>query len=114
MNAVDTNVIVYSLDASEPDKQAKAKQLLAGLARTPSETLLLWQVAGELLSWLRKWESAGRVSRVDVEAHFRNFLAMFPLVVPSARLSRDTSTCTLVSAFRTGMQCCSPLAQKPA
>ena len=86
MNAVDTNVIVYSLDASEPDKQAKAKQLLAGLARTPSETLLLWQVAGELLSWLRKWESAGRVSRVDVEAHFRNFLAMFPLVAPSARL----------------------------
>ena len=31
MNAVDTKLFVYSLDANEPDKQAKAKLLLAGL-----------------------------------------------------------------------------------
>jgi hypothetical protein len=31
MNAVDTNVFVYSLDANEPVKQPKAKALLAGL-----------------------------------------------------------------------------------
>ena len=86
MNAVDTNVFVYALDVNEPDKQAKAKKLLVGLAQTSIETLLLWQVAGELLNWLRKWESADRVSSAGVEAHFWNFLAMFPLVVPSAEL----------------------------
>ena len=31
MNAVDTNVFVYSLDVHEPAKQAKAKALLAGV-----------------------------------------------------------------------------------
>lgn len=30
MNAIDTNVLVYSLDIHEPAKQAKAKELLAG------------------------------------------------------------------------------------
>src|SRR5438034_1342291 len=85
MNAVDTNVIVYSLDASEPAKQAKAQHLLGGLAQPPVETLLPWQVAGELLNCLRKWESAGRLAPADVEAHFRDFL-MFPLAVPSARV----------------------------
>ena len=34
MNAVDTNVLVYSLDGNEPVKQAKARNLLAGLAQT--------------------------------------------------------------------------------
>ena len=54
MNAVDTNVFVYSLDANEPDKQAKAKLLLAGLVGVRPSTVLPWQVAGELLNWLRK------------------------------------------------------------
>lgn len=88
MNAVDTNVLVYSLDVDDPGKQAKAKGLLAGLAQAPTETVLLWQVAGEFLSWLRKWELAGRVSSADVEAHIRDFLAMFPLVLPSAEVFR--------------------------
>lgn len=86
MNAVDTNVFVYALDDSEPVKQAKAQQLLGRLVQQPAETLLLWQVAGELLNCLRKWESAGRITAADVEAHFRDVLAMFPLRIPSAAL----------------------------
>lgn len=86
MNAVDTNVLVYSLDGNEPVKQVKAKNLLAGLAQTQAATILPWQVAGELLNWLRKWQSAGRVSNADVEAHFRDFLTMFPLVFPNAQV----------------------------
>jgi predicted nucleic acid-binding protein len=35
MNAVDTNVFLYSLDVNEPAKQAKAKALLAGLVGAP-------------------------------------------------------------------------------
>src|SRR5256885_1687503 len=82
MNAVDTNVLVYSLDVDEPGKQAKAKALLASLVGAQPATILTWQVAGELLRWLRKWEAAGRVSSADVENHFRDFLAVFPLTVP--------------------------------
>ena len=31
MNAADTNVLIYSLDSSDPTKHAKAKSLLARL-----------------------------------------------------------------------------------
>ncbi len=88
MNAVDTNVLVYSLDASEPVKQAKAQVLLDGLAQRPLETLLPWQVAGEVLNRLRKWESAGRITSADVEAHFRVFLTIFPVVIPNTQVFR--------------------------
>ena len=85
MNAVDTNVLIYSLDADEPDKQSKAGALLANLVGGTPQTVLPWQVAGEFLNWLRKWEVAGRVSATNVEAHLRDVLAMFPLVVPTTR-----------------------------
>ncbi len=86
MNAVDTNVLVYSLDDYEPVKQAKAKALLAGLVGAQPGTLLPWQVAGELLNVLGNWEAKGRVSRAQVEASFRAVLAMFPLAVPGPQL----------------------------
>lgn len=86
MNAVDTNVLIDALDGNKPVKQVKAKHLLAGLAQTPPATVLPWQVAGELLNWLRKWQSAGHISSADVEAHFHDFLTMFPLVIPTAHV----------------------------
>ena len=43
-------------------------------------------MAGELLSNLGKRESAGRISSGQVEAHFRNFLAVFPLAIPNAKV----------------------------
>lgn len=82
MNAVDTNVLVYSLDADEPEKQAKALDLLDDLRRSPSESPLLWQVAGEFLSCLRRWESEGHISASDVAANIHDLLAIFPLVFP--------------------------------
>jgi predicted nucleic acid-binding protein len=63
MNAVDTNVFVYMMDDDDPTKQAKARELIDRLLQPPIVTVLLWQVAGELLSWLRKWDSAGRITR---------------------------------------------------
>ena len=82
MNAIDTNVFVYAFDADEPVKQAKAQELLDRLVQQPSQSVLLWQVAGELLSCLRKWESAGRMTSADVEANFRDVFAMFPVCLP--------------------------------
>jgi predicted nucleic acid-binding protein len=84
MNAVDTNVFVYSLDDDEPAKQVKARDLIGRLVQPPIGTLLLWQVAAELLSCLRKWESAGRITAADVEAHFRDVIVLFPLRAPIA------------------------------
>ena len=86
MNAVDTNVFIYALDADEPSKQAKAQALLDQLVQKPAETILLWQVAGELLSCLRKWESAGLLVAADVEAYFHDVLTMFPLRFPAAAI----------------------------
>jgi predicted nucleic acid-binding protein len=83
MNAVDTNVFLYSLDINEPAKQAKAKALLARFVGAPAGTVTLWQVAGELLNGLRRWQNAGKVSAPDVQTHFHDLLVLFPLVVPS-------------------------------
>jgi hypothetical protein len=41
MNAVDTNILIYGLDDSEPAKQAKAQGLVARLVQPPVETVLL-------------------------------------------------------------------------
>ena len=84
MNAVDTNVFVYAFDSDEPVKRAKAHELLDRLTQQPAETVLLWQAASEFLNCLRKWESAGRMSSEDVEANFRDVVAMFTLRLPSA------------------------------
>jgi predicted nucleic acid-binding protein len=86
MNAVDTNVLVYALDGDERVKHAKAREFISRALQSPTETVLLWQVAGELLSTLRKWESAGYIAAVDVEANLRDVLSMFPLRVPTVTI----------------------------
>jgi predicted nucleic acid-binding protein len=86
MNAVDTNVFVYALDADEPIKQAKAHDLFQRLTQADDSTVLPWQVAAELLSNLRKRELTGRINPVDVESRFRKFVAMFPLAIPNAKV----------------------------
>ncbi len=83
MNAVDTNVFVYFFDDEEPAKQAKAAELLDRLVQPPSGTVLLWQVAGELLSCLRRWGSSGKRTAGDVDADIQDILAMFPLELPT-------------------------------
>jgi predicted nucleic acid-binding protein len=85
MNAVDTNVFVYVFDESEAPKQAKAQELIGQLVQPPIQTVTPWQVAAELLSCLRKWQSEGRIEPADVERHFRDTLALFPLKPPSAK-----------------------------
>jgi predicted nucleic acid-binding protein len=86
MNAVDTNVFVYALDADEPIKQAKAVALLDDLVRDPTQTVLPYQVVGEFLSCLRRWNSAGMVQAGEVEAYTRNAMAIFPIAIPTANV----------------------------
>lgn len=42
MNAVDTNVLLYSVDCNEPIKQLKAQQLLQQLHSGAKPNILLW------------------------------------------------------------------------
>jgi predicted nucleic acid-binding protein len=83
MNAVDTNVYVYALDADEPAKQANAIELLDRLALKPADSVIVWQVASEFLNQLRKSESKGLLTPAAVEAAFQRFRAMFALRIPS-------------------------------
>jgi predicted nucleic acid-binding protein len=83
MIAIDTNVIVYAVDASEPAKQAKAIALLDALSRTAEPLVVPWQVAVEFVACLRRWEAAGRVTRDTIRAYKSQFLDVQPVVMPS-------------------------------
>jgi predicted nucleic acid-binding protein len=83
MNAADTNVYVYAIDADEPVKQKKALDLFGRLVLQPPETVFLWQVAGEFLNQLRRWESNDKLKPDEVHVAFRRFSAMFTLRIPS-------------------------------
>jgi predicted nucleic acid-binding protein len=55
MNAVDTNILIYSHDPRDPAKRATAISLLGSL----TDPVLLWQVAVEYLAACRKLEPHG-------------------------------------------------------
>jgi predicted nucleic acid-binding protein len=83
MNAVDTNVLSYSIDQNEPVKQAKAQQLFRQLLTGAAPTFLLWQVLGECVQQLRRWRDQGKVNDVDFQNHVQVFRNVFPLVLPA-------------------------------
>jgi predicted nucleic acid-binding protein len=83
MNAVDTNVFIYSLDRHEPVKQAKAQQLLRQLQASSEPTFLLWQVLGELVQQLRRWHDQGKLTRDEFLHHVQVFRHLFPLALPT-------------------------------
>ncbi len=86
MNAIDTNVFAYALDATEPDKQARARAFFEGLFASAEATIVPRQVAVELLACLRKWESAGKISGDHVRARFDEFLSVWRLALPTLKL----------------------------
>ena len=84
MNAIDTNVLVYLVDADEPAKQSQARALLDRLAVDESDTVLLWQAAVEFLACLRRWESRGRISRSQLTSYWQQIESMLPIIPPTA------------------------------
>jgi predicted nucleic acid-binding protein len=81
MNAIDTNIFLYRLDPYEATKRGKARRLTKQLS-TASETILLWQVAGELRSVLTSWRHRGIITAVDADHYFAAIRSLFPLVLP--------------------------------
>jgi predicted nucleic acid-binding protein len=90
MNAIDTNVLVYFVDRDEPAKRAKAIELLEGLVKEDVETVLLWQVAAEFLSCLRRWENQGRISRQESLGNLNRLESMFRCVPPTQAVLRKS------------------------
>lgn len=90
MNAVDTNVLLYSVDYHESAKQQTARKLLEQLrasAEAGTETtLLLWQVLGELAQQLRRWRDQGRLTNEEFSLHVDAFRHLFPLITPTAEV----------------------------
>src|SRR5438477_12172450 len=86
MNAVDTNVLLYSIDRNEPAKQLKAQQLLQQLRSQGEPTVLLWQVLGEVAQQLRRWRDQGKLSALESSQYIEAFRHLFPLVLPTAEM----------------------------
>lgn len=80
MIAVDTNVLVYAVDADEPTKGEKAAALLRGL--DPAATILLWQVACEFGAVIDRRRRQGTVG-VDARQAIDMWLGMYRLAVPT-------------------------------
>ncbi len=83
MNAVDTNIFLYSIDRHEPVKQAKAQHLLRQLQAVALPSFLLWQVLAELVQQLRRWEQQGKLTHAEFKQHVQVFRHLFPLVLPT-------------------------------
>ena len=84
MNAIDTNVLLYSIDRLEPVKQIKAQHLLVQLHSDTNPTVLLWQVLAEVTQQLCRWRDNGKLSPDEFSQHVKAFRHLFPLVLPTA------------------------------
>lgn len=83
MTAIDTNVLIYSLDRHDPVKRAKALALLRRLRSQSDGVVLPWQVLGEFLRFLRSLQDQGRLARADLIRIIRGYVRLFPIALPS-------------------------------
>ncbi|NQV24062.1 MAG: PIN domain-containing protein [Rhodopirellula sp.] len=86
MNAIDTNVLVYSFDADDPVRQQQAIELIDQLSENSEDTILPWQVIVECLACLRRWVDRGRLSASDVDQHMADVSILFPVAMPSMNM----------------------------
>lgn len=84
MNAVDTNILLYSVDRHEPAKRNKAQRLLQHLHVAEDATVLPWQVLGELGQQLRRWRERGKLTPAEFVQHVQVFRHLFPLLMPTS------------------------------
>ncbi len=83
MNAVDTNILLYSVDTNEPIKRAKAQQCLQQLVAGTQSKALLWQTLAESVHQLRRWKNKGELTEAEFDQHVQTFRNLFPLAAPS-------------------------------
>jgi predicted nucleic acid-binding protein len=81
MIAVDTNILVYRFDYEESHKRSIAKRLIRDL-RIGGDTVLLWQVLGDLIRQLHYWRHHGLLNATDVGRLVTAVRRTYPLVMP--------------------------------
>ena len=79
MTALDTNVLIYACDKSDPRRQQIALELIA----TVTDGVLLWQVACEFVAASRKLNDRG-FTPIDAWNRLTEFLDVLRMVLPSA------------------------------
>lgn len=77
MTALDTNVVIYACDKSDPRRQQIALDLIAAA----TDGVLLWQVACEFIAASRKLNG---FTPTDAWNRLTDFLGVFRLMLPSA------------------------------
>ena len=82
MNAVDTNILVYSVDKKELVKQPKADQLIRQLL-VHGGTIVPWQVLIESVQQLRRWNDRGDLTAAEFDQQVQEFRDVFPVVFPT-------------------------------
>ncbi len=82
MNAVDTNVLLYAVDDDKPAKRKQAREFLRQLGRT-DEPLLVWQVLGEFLPGLRRWEQQRGYDPRRTRRYFQLIVSRMQIEYPS-------------------------------
>jgi predicted nucleic acid-binding protein len=81
MTAFDTNVLIYSCDHADAQRQRRAFELVAAA----QDGVLLWQVAVEFVAASRKLASQG-FTPAHAWARLHEFMEVLQLVVPSAKV----------------------------
>ena len=79
MNAVDTNILIYSIDSRDARKRARAVHLIQTLPE--SETIIPWQVACETAAVLRTMVRSGHFQG-DFAQTITSLRDCFPIRVP--------------------------------
>jgi predicted nucleic acid-binding protein len=81
MNAIDTNILLYSVDPKEVVKKPKAEQLIRHLL-VGRDTVVFWQVLAESVRQLRRWKDRGDLTDAEFDLHVQHFRVIFPLLFP--------------------------------
>jgi predicted nucleic acid-binding protein len=79
MVALDTNVLIYACDKSDPTRQRIALDLVSNT----SDSVILWQVACEFVAATRKLNRQG-FTATQAWARLAEFLEICPLLMPGA------------------------------
>jgi predicted nucleic acid-binding protein len=95
---LDTNVLVYTFDASAPAKRARARDLVRGALET-GDGVISWQVAQEFLNVaLHRFERP--LSPREAADYLDEVLAPLCRVFPSPDLFRDALAIHTETGFR--------------
>lgn len=83
MIGVDTNIALYAFDDRDPAKRKLARSLLRNLSSGSEPSVLIWQVLGEFVSQLRRWQSLKWIDESRLRRNVAWLRRLFPVVIPN-------------------------------